>query len=229
MSETMYIAEIFASIQGEGTLAGMPSVFVRTSGCNLRCSFCDTPYTSWTPSGDRMALEEIVDSVTGHAGIGHVVLTGGEPMMAKHVEKLATMLDARSYHITVETAGTVFRELPVSLYSISPKLANSTPADEPWHTRHEQRRIDVPVLRQLMASADYQLKFVIAAPEDVDEVERLVAQVSAARERVLLMPEGVDAARLDRVAAWLVPACIERGYRFCDRLHVRLYGNERGR
>lgn len=225
----MYVAEIFASIQGEGTLTGMPSVFVRTSGCNLRCSFCDTPYTSWDPSGEQMTLDAIVDAVSGHAGIDHVVLTGGEPMIAPHLDKLVSMLRRRSYHITVETAGTIFRELPVCLYSISPKLANSTPASEPWRTRHKTRRIDVSVIRQLMASAEYQLKFVIAAPEDIDEVDNLVAQVSAARERVLLMPEGVDAARLDQVATWLVPVCIARGYRFCDRLHVRLYGHERGR
>src|SRR5882724_5942331 len=77
----MKIAEIFHSIQGEGVLVGVPSVFVRTSGCNLRCTWCDTPYTSWQPEGEERGIESIVEEVNGY-GASHVVVTGGEPMIA---------------------------------------------------------------------------------------------------------------------------------------------------
>src|SRR5881394_713852 len=103
----MRVAEIFYSIQGEGKLSGVPSVFVRASGCNLRCSWCDTPYASWNPEGTMRTLPEIVAEVQSHAGARHVVLTGGEPMIAKEIRALATELKALGYHLTIETAATV--------------------------------------------------------------------------------------------------------------------------
>src|SRR5215469_9962101 len=75
------IAEIFYSLQGEGSLVGVPSVFVRTSGCNLRCVWCDTPYTSWHPEGEERTLPSIVAEVEQYPA-RHVVVTGGEPMIA---------------------------------------------------------------------------------------------------------------------------------------------------
>src|ERR1043165_1078976 len=85
------IAELFYSIQGEGSLLGMPSVFIRTSGCNLRCSWCDTPYTSWNPEGVELSLEQIVQEVRAHPAT-HVVVTGGEPMIAPEIVPLTERL-----------------------------------------------------------------------------------------------------------------------------------------
>src|SRR5271163_3836699 len=76
------ISEVFYSVQGEGGLVGVPSVFVRTSGCNLRCSWCDTPYTSWTPEGTDLRIDAILDEAGHYDAARHVVLTGGEPMIA---------------------------------------------------------------------------------------------------------------------------------------------------
>ena len=90
----MKISEIFYSIQGEGTLVGVPSVFVRTSGCNLRCAWCDTPYTSWEPQGAERGVASIVDEVAGY-GASHVVVTGGEPMIAPEIEELTEELARR--------------------------------------------------------------------------------------------------------------------------------------
>src|SRR5947209_17377211 len=101
----MKIAEIFFSIQGEGRLAGVPSAFVRTSGCNLRCSFCDTPYTSWQPEGENLPLEEVFARLETFP-TRHIVVTGGEPLLAPEIELLCAGLRQRSYHITVETATT---------------------------------------------------------------------------------------------------------------------------
>jgi 7-carboxy-7-deazaguanine synthase len=220
------IAEIFYSIQGEGSLMGVPSVFVRTSGCNLRCTWCDTPYTSWRPEGDDWTLERILAAVDAYPA-RHVVLTGGEPMIARGVEELTRGLRQSGRHLTIETAGTVFAQLECDLMSISPKLANSTPEDE-WHDRHDRLRIQPDVLRQLMAAYEYQLKFVIAEPADIEEVRELVRALDADSRRVILMPEGIEAEALRERARWLTEICKQEGFRYSPRLHVELYGNRRG-
>jgi 7-carboxy-7-deazaguanine synthase len=220
------IAELFYSIQGEGSLVGVPSVFIRTSGCNLRCSWCDTPYTSWQPEGTELSLEQILDEVKSHPA-RHVVVTGGEPMIAPDILPLTARLRGLGLHITIETAGTVFQPVECDLMSISPKLSNSTPEGR-WATQHDRLRIQPKVLRELMARFEYQLKFVIARPEDMDEVRALVQELEAPSERVVLMPEGTDCARLRERGIWLAEICKEEGFRFSPRLHVDLWGNQRG-
>jgi 7-carboxy-7-deazaguanine synthase len=224
------ISEIFYSVQGEGMLTGTPSVFVRTSGCNLRCTWCDTPYTSWAPEGTTMSLPDIVAEVRRHPA-AHVVVTGGEPMIQPNIAELTKLLHDAGLHITIETAGTVSAPVVCDLMSISPKLANSTPLEREggrWATVHERLRQQPEVVRQHMAAYPYQLKFVISVPADMEEVERLIDDVEADRSRVMLMPEGIDADTLTERGRWLVEICKEHGYRFSPRLHVMLWGNRRG-
>jgi 7-carboxy-7-deazaguanine synthase len=219
----MKIAEIFYSIQGEGTLVGVPSVFVRTSGCNLRCQWCDTPYTSWQPEGEERTVESIVEEV--HAfGASHVVLTGGEPMIAPGVVDLTHRI---SQHLTIETAGTVDAPVRCDLMSISPKLANSTPEGR-WAAQHDRLRYQPAVLRSLMARYRYQLKFVVADPSDVEEIRAIVGETGAARESVVLMPEGTSAPVLAERGRWLAEIAKLEGWRLSPRLHVDLWGNKRG-
>jgi 7-carboxy-7-deazaguanine synthase len=220
------IAELFYSIQGEGSLVGVPSFFIRTSGCNLRCSWCDTPYTSWTPEGVDPSIDQILNEARAHPA-RFAVVTGGEPMIAPEVLPLTARLRNAGFHITIETAGTIFRPVTCDLMSISPKLANSTP-EGPWAERHDRLRIQPDVLSQLIGRYDYQLKFVIAGAEDIDEVHELVRQLNAAADRVILMPEGTDPERLRDRAIWLAEICKAEGFRFSPRLHVDLYGNRRG-
>ena len=130
-------------------------------------------------------------------------------------------------HITIETAGTVFRPVACDLMSISPKLSNSTP-EGPWAAQHERLRIQPDVLAELMARYDYQLKFVIARPEDLEEVRALCQSLAADADRVILMPEGMDAELLRERGVWLAEICKQEGFRFSPRLHVDLYGNRRG-
>jgi len=183
------IAEIFYSIQGEGSLAGVPSVFVRSSGCNLRCSWCDTPYSSWKPEGDNCTLDEILAQVASYPA-RHVVVTGGEPMIAPDIVTLTGRLRERGLHITIETAGTVFEPVDCDLMSISPKLANSTPEGS-WARQHEHLRIQPEVLRRLMDAYDYQLKFVVARPEDLDEIRTILDQIKTDREKALRLQRPV--------------------------------------
>jgi len=220
------IAELFYSLQGEGSLLGVPSVFIRTSGCNLRCSWCDTPYTSWKPEGAELTLDQIVDQVKSHPA-RHVVVTGGEPMIAPDIVPLCERLRELGLHITIETAGTVSKPVACDLMSISPKLANSTPEGS-WATTHDRLRIQQPVLADLMARYEYQLKFVVSRPEDMDEICSLVGVLGADVGRVILMPEGIDRERLHERSLWIAEICKQQGFRFSPRLHVDLYGNLRG-
>ena len=230
----MRISEIFYSVQGEGELTGVPSVFVRTSGCNLRCRWCDTKYASWDPSGDEMALSEILAFVKEKPA-NHVVLTGGEPMVAKGISELAQELGDLNKHVTIETAATVFPDGVVcNLASLSPKLGNSTPRsgeiESGWIEKHEARRLQPDVIDAWMAQYDYQLKFVVASPTDLEEIDALLGCLKnkPAAHKVLLMPEGVTTMSLKKRDALLVEHCKRRGFRYCRRLHVDLFGNTPG-
>lgn len=237
----MLIAEIYESLQGEGLLAGTPSVFVRTSGCNLRCHWCDSPFTSWRPEGTVVPADEVIAAVLGRDP-RHVVVTGGEPLLAAETSLVCAALRAQGRHLTIETAGTVASDAPADLVSISPKLANSTPpAATPggWAARHERlRRRDDAILALVRAAArhggGHQFKFVIESPADLDETTAWLEDLEAAapgeidRGRVFLMPQGVAADDLARTTRWLEPACAARGFRLGHRFHIEWFGHTRG-
>jgi len=227
----MIVSEIFYSIQGEGRLAGQPSAFIRLAGCNLRCAWCDTPYASRDARGDRLTAAEVLDRISGYP-TRFVVLTGGEPMLQEELTELTRALRAGGYHITIETAGTVWRPVECDLASISPKLSNSTPGRNTQArlaAEHERRRINLPVLRRLVREFAHELKFVIQQPEDVNEAAELVRQIGCVRpEDVVLMPEGTTVQVLTERSAWLSELCKRYGFRFGPRLHIYLYGNRPG-
>jgi 7-carboxy-7-deazaguanine synthase len=229
----MLIAETFYSLQGEGELTGVPSVFIRTSGCNLRCNWCDTPYASWRPEGTERTVEALVAEACGFPG-GHVVLTGGEPMIAKGIHELATALRAEGKHITIETAATVAPDgIACDLASLSPKLANSLPDDRlpaAWRERHAATRWQPEAVRAWVDGYAYQFKFVVSTPADVAELEALLASLGREipRHKVLLMPEATSLEKMRERSAWLGELCKQRGYRYAHRLHIELYGNKRG-
>jgi 7-carboxy-7-deazaguanine synthase len=241
--DALPVNELFESLQGEGRLAGVPSVFVRTSGCNLRCWFCDSYHTSWEPTHATMRVEEIVAEVESYDA-DHVVLTGGEPLLHDASVTLLEELDARGYHTTVETNGTIYREAPIDLASVSPKLASSTPTPdenarpdgkptdaEEWAERHEERRIDLAALAALVAEYDFQLKFVVSDRADVTEITDLLARLrdAAAVEirdtDVLLMPEGATKERVAETRPVTAELAQEFGFRYTPRLHVNLWND----
>jgi 7-carboxy-7-deazaguanine synthase len=230
----MRVTEIFYSIQGEGELTGIPSVFVRTSGCNLRCRWCDTKYSSWSPEGETQSIEQVVSSVNEH-GARHCVVTGGEPMIAKGIHVLMSELKDAGHHTTIETAGTVPPEgIQCDLASLSPKLKNSTPLpgeiSESWIEKHEKLRCQPDVIRQWIDKYPYQLKFVVSSADDIEEIEKLLEQVGGEipAHKVLLMPEGISTEAIRGRDETLIDLCKQRGYRYCNRLHVELFGNTRG-
>jgi 7-carboxy-7-deazaguanine synthase len=227
----MRISEIFYSIQGEGRLIGVPSVFVRSSGCNLRCRWCDTPYTSWKPEGKSWSVKNIMSEVAKYP-TRHVVITGGEPLLAPDIEELTFQLKRSGAHITIETAATIFKPLAGDLISLSPKLANSTPwrrGKGEFAAMHDKRRLNYRVLQQFIDGYDYQLKFVVDRKEDVDEVRAVVGRlqhVDAAK--VMLMAQGIKQEELVRKAQWIAESCKQYGYSYTARLHIQLFGNRRG-
>ncbi len=251
----MKVAEIFRSIQGEGRLTGTESVFVRTSGCNLRCGYCDTSYASWTPEGEELSVDEILarvgelrasprppflaalpsppDAASPPPGdVRHVVLTGGEPMLFAESIPLTARLSAAGWHVTIETSGTLYLPVTCDLMSISPKLSNSTPSperDPRWTWRHTLNRHAPEVIRRLGAEYDCQWKFVIDRPGDCGEVEAYLAEFpEIERGRVMLMPQGVDLDALAQKEAWLGPYCDRQGFRLCPRRQIEWFGTVRG-
>jgi len=235
-SDALPVSETFVSLQGEGKLTGVPSWFLRTSGCNLRCAWCDTPYASWRPEGTRRPVTDLIAEARD-ANVRHAVLTGGEPMLFAALVPLSRALRSAGVHVTIETAGTLAPSpLPYcDLWSISPKLAHSTPRNDPrdpsgaWTLRHEQRRLNLPALQALLnAPGDHQLKFVVAGDGDLDEIDGLLAQLTGwTPPDILLMPEGTAPPEPARKRA-VSDLCLRRGFRYCPRLHIELYGNTRG-
>lgn len=224
----MFISETYESFQGEGPFAETSSLFIRTSGCNLRCSFCDTPYTSWHPEGDQVSLEKLAAQIIASTA-PHVVLTGGEPMLAPQLSELTDICRTADKIITIETAGTVDRSVECDLMAISPKLRNSTPDDAVWSVRHEETRHQPAVIRSLFARYDSILKFVIDVDADVAEVEDYLTEFTQVeRSKVWLMPQARTREELCEKTDWVRTAAESHGFQFSSRLHVEKFGNMRG-
>ena len=230
----MKISELFFSIQGEGELTGVPSVFVRTSGCNLRCRWCDTKYASWKPEGDNVTINDLLDKVCSYPA-RHVVISGGEPMIAKGIEEFTHLLKESGKHITIETAGTISPNgIQCDLASLSPKLSDSTPKEgdinKEWIDRHESKRLDYDILSEWVNSYNFQLKFVVSKEEEIKEIQNVISRIEGKilPEKVLLMPEGIDPDTLRSRYDLLIDLCKENGYRLCHRLHIDLFGNTPG-
>lgn len=230
--------EIFASLQGEGPSMGMPVAFMRLSRCNLACTWCDTAYT-WRFEGDNrphrdgLAFDRKANQVTmtpaesaeriAVLGQKRLVITGGEPLL--QAGALTEMLEhLPDMAIEIETNGTVAPpvrlDIRVDQYNVSPKLSHSgNPAD----LALIPERLDA-----WAAEPRAFLKFVVASPEDVDEVLALHRRYRFRPERVFLMAEGTDSATQRERQAWLSSLCLKHGFRMSDRMHIHLYGDTRG-
>ena len=230
--------EIFASLQGEGISAGRPSTFIRLSRCNLACVWCDTAYT-WRfagdnrPHRDNTAFDRAANQVTlGEAdaaariaalGQERLVITGGEPLLqAPALARMLALLEG--YHAEIETNGTVTPtnalDALVHQYNVSPKLKHSGNPSE--------IALNPEMLSRWSQEPKANFKFVVSAPEDVEEVAALMREHAICGSRVFLMPEGRDSETLHERARWLVPLCARLGLNFTDRLHIHAFGDTRG-
>lgn len=238
LNSLLPVAEVFGpTIQGEGPYAGRRAVFIRLGGCNLSCSWCDTPYT-WDSSRFDVNTEcpdipagEIVDQAIAHHRAGMFVITGGEPLLHQRrpgFEHLVARLAAWG-PVHVETNGTI-PPLPeiaaqITHFTVSPKLANNG-ADQ------EKRRIRPVALAAFtdLATADRAcFKFVATAPTDLDELAVVVDTHRLPAHAVWVMPEGTSAHDVITRHRDIAAAAIDRGWNTTTRLHTLLWGEERGR
>ena len=225
----MKINELFYTLQGEGSLAGTPSGFIRTSKCNLRCSWCDTPYTSWNPEFTEQSVDSIVQQVKKFTPAKHVVITGGEPYLErKELPELVNKL-VNDYHVTIETNATIYVPTQAQLISLSPKLSNSTPhADTHWGPMHERYRLHPAVIQAFVQNHKTQTKFVVNTEQDFKEGLAVMRELAIPQQTVYFMPEGRTEAECKDKARWLWEKCKEESVRYCPRLHVELYGATKG-
>lgn len=238
--------EIFYTLQGEGLSVGTPSVFVRTSGCNLQCYWCDTentwnwlgtPYAHAKDTGStsakvdrsqvqiRMTPADVAARVLAYA-CDNVVFTGGEPLLQQPaLGELATLLLKRSaYEFEVETNGTLQPQdafdASITRYNVSPKLANSR--------MKLQSRLRPAVLEWFAASPKASFKFVVADSQDADEIAAFQQQFTIASRRIFVMPEARTRESLDENREQVFELCMRNRWRYSDRLHVAVFGDRRG-
>jgi 7-carboxy-7-deazaguanine synthase len=221
----MVVNEIFHSIQGEGLLAGAPSVFIRLAGCPLRCIWCDTQYAWDTNEGDDIPVAEIVNKAV-HWPCRYVVITGGEPMVNPELPDLVQALKERNKHITIETAGIKFvAGLACDLMSISPKLSNSVQSGEATPATQY-----LSSLKQLIRRYPYQFKFVVDSADDLPEIQQTLKQIGGvSAEKVMLMPQAKKRDELIAKSPMVAELCKETGFCFCQRLHILLYDGAKGK
>jgi len=224
----MVINEIFYSLQGEGLLAGVPSVFIRLAGCPLRCRWCDTKYAWDATAGDDSGVAEIVRAVKKWP-CWHIVITGGEPMIDVELPKLTRELKVAGKHITIETAGIAYiPDMPCDLMSISPKLSNSTPHDAKIAAGHDHSRLDLAVLGELIDNYNYQLKFVVDSQDDIAEIQETLGKLENVDARkVMLMPQAATRDELLSKSPMVADLCKSTGFAFSQRLQVLLWDNKR--
>jgi 7-carboxy-7-deazaguanine synthase len=225
----MVISEIFYSLQGEGFLAGVPSVFVRLAGCPLRCKWCDTKYAWDNEAGNDYSIEEILQKVQ-QGKSKFVVITGGEPMANSDLPELLQKLKSLGKHITIETAGIAFMsDLACDLMSISPKLSNSAPEKIELAETHEALRLDAAVLRKLIDNYKYQLKFVVDSQDDLAEIQQTIEKIgNVDSDKVMLMPQAATREELLAKSPMVAEMCRQTGFTFCQRLQVLFWDNKRG-
>lgn len=226
------VSEIFYSIQGEGQLAGVPSVFIRVLGCNLHCVWCDTKYSSWeTEKGIAYTITEMIDIIQQYP-TQYVVITGGEPTIAEDISILTKKLSQLGKHITIETNGTHYiPDIHANLVSISPKLQHSTPIGTKFEQQHTKLRLNIHALQQWIQHSDFQFKFVVRTPSDMQEINIILNQLHPLPppEQILLMPLGTAPTQLQEIYTWLIAECLKYGYRLCPRWHIDLFGGKRGK
>jgi 7-carboxy-7-deazaguanine synthase len=215
------ISEIFYSIQGEGLLAGRPSVFVRLAGCLLRCNYCDTKYANDSKAGKIKTIDEIVKQVKKYK-TDYIVITGGEPMICPNLPLLCNAL--KKYHITIETAGIKFiDDIECGLMSVSPKLSNAY-----FKKNDKKLYLKIDQLKKLVKNYNYQLKFVIEKAEDIKEVEKVLKELKyVARSKVLLMPQAGDVSEYIKKSPLIAELCKANGFTFSPRLQL-VFGETRG-
>lgn len=225
----MIVNELFYSLQGEGKLAGVPSVFVRLAGCPLRCRWCDTKYAWNADAGQSMTVEQILEQIARYP-TRYVVITGGEPLVHEGISGLIRAIHEKEYHVTVETAGIEYlADLPIDLMSISPKLSNILPLFD-YGSDQNTPPANPDLISKFIKSYQYQLKFVVESPRDLSEIAQFIDKVvNIDPYRIYLMPQASTTVDYLEKSRWLAEYCLQTGFLFSPRLHIMLWNAKQGR
>jgi 7-carboxy-7-deazaguanine synthase len=233
---------MFYSLQGEGTYTGVPSVFIRTSTCNLKCCFCDSPFSSWWNEGEKKTVNEIFNYVTSQFWyVKHIVITGGEPLLQKELPDLVNLFKRSNHYVTIETNGTIFKpDVIPDLFSISPKTNNSIPSEtnrpqnmENWEKQRKSHlaNMDLSALKFYIENKktyELQFKFVIQSEDDLKEIENIIETYKIDNDLVYLMPEGYTRELQEKRSEMVAEICKQKRWNFCPRLQINLWGSKRG-
>lgn len=240
-SDSIQVIEIYPCLQGEGKLIGIPHILIRFTGCKLRCRWCDTPYSSWSPEKAKYTYKDIIKVVSENKHIKHSLITGGAPTLyPEQLKKIVQLLHKQGHYVTLETEGSDFVESGADLLSLSPKFRSSAPIPGEINLftgkeitisqrdQHEKNRKDYQSMGNLIeCHPDYQVKPVISTEEDLIELKELQKFIAIPNHMVWLMPEGATKEQLRQKRKWIAEVCVKEGYNFTDRLHISIYGNKR--
>lgn len=242
------IVDLHICIQGEARDCGTPAILIRISGCNMNCQFkdsvCDSAYTSWRPETGKYSLKDIEDLIHANPQIKYAFVTGGNPSFKPSLlQEIVNVLKANDLYVAIEDNGTLYSPFSgVDFVTLSPKLSNSVPkpgtivndptmkdyvVTEQDRDKHEKYRTRYASMRKWIQNYDYQLKFVVSDENQLQEVKDIIKELNADKNRVYLMPEGINQQQLNSRRQWLVELCIREGFKFTDRLHIVTYGNKR--
>jgi len=207
---------------------GVPSVFVRVAGCPLRCKWCDTKYAWDKSAGEEMSIEAIAEKVLAFE-VRHVVVTGGEPLVNDELISLIDAIDDPSLHITIETSGIEYvGGLKCDLMSISPKLSNSVEADS--GEKPEVEPLNINAMQRLIDEYDYQIKFVVDSPDDLDEIAGVIAKLENINPyKIMLMPQASTKVEYVKKLPMVAEIAKNTGFALSPRLQVELWGNSKGK
>lgn len=236
------IIDLHECLQGEGKLTGYPHILIRLSGCRLRCSFkdsiCDTPYSSYNAEHGKYTLQDLKNLCENNSSIKYAMITGGEPMIhSTLLQNLCDILHSYNMYVTIETCGSDYVKTNADLISLSPKLNNSTPKlsnsiNQEMINRHENFRKNYSAMKLLIQNQndnnkDYQLKFVISDIKDIEEIKNIQNILEVPNNFVFLMPEGIYVEQIMEGQKKLYDICMKEKYNLSDRLHIRMFGNQR--
>lgn len=210
----MQVSEIFYTLQGEGANIGKPAIFLRLSGCHLRCVWCDSKFTWDMKSGKQMSTDNIIKKIKKYP-CKHLVITGGEPLIQQNTLKELLQKLKPEYFVEMETSGSLQSMIHeyIDQYNCSPKLSNS-----------KNKRL---VLEKFPAEKTY-YKFVVDSQKDLKEIKALIKKHDLDCEKIILMPQGINKSELAKKSQWLAEICKKENLRFTPRLHIDLWGYKRG-
>jgi 7-carboxy-7-deazaguanine synthase len=234
----MKVVETFNTLQGEGKYLGVPSYFIRTTGCNLRCSWkntdgtttiCDTPYTSFNPQKGIDYNAHDIDKMISETNSKHLVITGGEPFMQRDLPTIVKEL-TQKYHITIETNGTIYQPIKGTFLSISPKTKSSyAQANEDDAKLHMKNNNFIDTIKGLLRDGhDYQLKFVYNQKSDLEEILQIKKAVNALDRKIYLMPQGISDSQFKEKQQEMFNICVQYGFNYTPRMHIDIWGNKKG-